>query len=83
MTAFQIIAIVLTFAALAGYINHRYVKLPDAVGMMALALSMSLVAFTLGKTGLINTDWITGHGLARTRLALYLCPALWRPDFTD
>lgn len=59
MTAFQIIAIVLTFAALAGYINHRYVKLPDAVGMMALALSMSLVAFTLGKTGLINTDWIT------------------------
>ncbi len=58
MTAFQIIAILLTFAALAGYINHRYVKLPAAVGMMALALGMSLVAFTLGKTGLINTDWI-------------------------
>lgn len=58
MTAFQIIALLLTIAAMAGYVNHRFVKLPQAIGVMALALTMSLVGFTLGKLGVINTDWV-------------------------
>ncbi len=58
MSAFQIIALLLTIAAMAGYINHRYVKLPQAIGVMAIALTMSMVGFTFGKLGLINTDWV-------------------------
>jgi CPA1 family monovalent cation:H+ antiporter len=58
MTAFQIIATLLTVTAFAGYINHRFVKLPPAVGMMTIALGMSLITFALGKVGIINTAWV-------------------------
>lgn len=58
MSAFQIIAVLLTIAAIAGYVNHRFVKLPQSVGVMTLALTMSLVGFSLGKLGFIDTDWL-------------------------
>jgi len=58
MSSFDIIAILLTITAFAGYINHRFVRLPASIGMMAIALVMSVVTFTLGKLGIINTDWI-------------------------
>jgi monovalent cation:H+ antiporter, CPA1 family len=58
MSAFQIIAVLLTIAAFAGYVNHRFVKLPQSVGVMTLALTMSLVGFSLGKLGFIDTDWL-------------------------
>ena len=42
MTIFQIIAIILTFAAAAGYINNRYVRLPATIGYMVMALLLTL-----------------------------------------
>ncbi len=54
MTIFQIIALLLTFAALGAYINHRIFKLPATIGLMVFALLMSLGAIGLNKLGLVN-----------------------------
>jgi CPA1 family monovalent cation:H+ antiporter len=56
MTLFQISAVLLCFAAFSGYINHRFIKLPDAIGQMACALVVSLVAFLLHYIGWIDTS---------------------------
>ena len=44
---FQIIALLLTLTALMAYLNHRFLKLPQTIGLMVLAL-----AFSLGLIGL-------------------------------
>ena len=54
MTPFQIIAVLLTFVAIGGYINHKYVRLPETIGHMAFALLLSLVAIVLYKLGLFD-----------------------------
>lgn len=56
MTAFQTLAILLTFAALGGYINIKFLKLPATVGVMVVALLISIVAIVLGHIGLVNLD---------------------------
>ena len=38
MTVFEIIAVVLCFAAIGGYFNHRLVGLPATIGHMIFAL---------------------------------------------
>ncbi len=47
MGLFQIIAVLLTLTALMAYINHRFLHLPQAIGLMVLSL-----AFSLGLIGL-------------------------------
>lgn len=42
MGIFDIIALLITIAALFSYINHRYLKLPRTIGLMALSLIVSL-----------------------------------------
>lgn len=54
MNAFQIIAVLLTFAAVGGYINHRYMKLPSTIGHMAFALLISLAAILLNHLGWVD-----------------------------
>jgi CPA1 family monovalent cation:H+ antiporter len=54
MTIFQTIAILLTFAAFAAYCNHRFLHLPRTIGLMAIALALSLVFMALGYFGIIN-----------------------------
>lgn len=51
MTPFQIIAAVVTLSAIGGYINHRYLKLPQTIGLMAFAFAVSLCAIILNKAG--------------------------------
>ncbi|MDB5594047.1 MAG: hypothetical protein JWM36_1008 [Hyphomicrobiales bacterium] len=54
MTLFQAIVILLTFAAMAGYLNHRFVGLPTTIGHMAFALLLSLIAIAeIGLAGSI------------------------------
>jgi CPA1 family monovalent cation:H+ antiporter len=55
MTIFQICAILLSFAAFGGYINHKFIKLPDTIGQMAFALVISLIAIILHSIGWIDT----------------------------
>ena len=42
MTAFQIIALLITLTALFSYLNHRWIKLPATIGVMLIALLVSL-----------------------------------------
>ena len=44
MTAFQVLSIVVALVAAFGYLNHRFVRLPDAIGITASGIVVSLVA---------------------------------------
>lgn len=54
MTPFQIIAVLLTFVGIGGYINHKYFRLPETIGHMAFALLLSLGAIIAYKLGLYD-----------------------------
>lgn len=56
MTAFQIFAILLTCAALGAYINSKFLKLPPTVGLMVVALLISLGSIGLGRAGLVDLE---------------------------
>ncbi len=51
MSQFELIAILITLAALFSYLNERYLRLPSAIGLMLFALVMSLALIALGKFG--------------------------------
>lgn len=52
MDLFNILAILITLAAVFSYINFRYIGLPVTIGVMVIALSMSLMLNLLGSFGL-------------------------------
>lgn len=54
MNILNIAAILITIAAVFSYLNHRYIKLPSAIGLMLIALCMSLGLIALGKLGLTD-----------------------------
>lgn len=43
--------ILICLAALFSYVNHRLLKLPMTIGLMAVALAFSLTLLALGKLG--------------------------------
>ncbi len=49
MTAFQIISALVGVVAVFGYLNHRLVRLPDAIGITATGVLVSLAAVVLGR----------------------------------
>jgi len=51
MDLFNILAILITLTALFSYINHRYIGLPVTIGVMLIALSLSLLLNFLGSFG--------------------------------
>ncbi len=48
------IAIIITMAAVFSYVNHRYIELPTTIGIMLIALMMSLVMITVNALGWQN-----------------------------
>jgi len=44
VTGFQVLAVVVALVAAFGYLNHRFVHLPDAIGITAIGIVVSLVA---------------------------------------
>ena len=48
MTVFQIIALLFTLTALFSYVNYRYIKLPATIGVMLIALLVSLALIVVG-----------------------------------
>ncbi len=58
MTIFQIIGVLLGFAAIGGYINHKFLKLPATIGHMAIALVFSLIVIGTGKMGWFDVDLV-------------------------
>lgn len=56
MTVFQITAVILSFAAVGGYINYRYIGFPPTIGHMAFALLLSLIAIGAGSAGWLDLE---------------------------
>ncbi len=52
MTLFDVIAVLLTLSALFSYFNYRFIKLPATIGVMLIALLLSLVLIVLGRFGI-------------------------------
>ena len=52
MHLFNAIAILITLAALFSFINHRFIKLPATIGIMMIAMMMSLGLIALAPLGL-------------------------------
>jgi CPA1 family monovalent cation:H+ antiporter len=52
MNLFNIIAILITLSAVFSYINHRYIRLPASIGLMLIALLMSLSLIAMNHIGL-------------------------------
>jgi len=51
MTPFELLAILVTLAALLSWVNYRYIKLPPTIGLMVLALLGSVALVALGSAG--------------------------------
>jgi CPA1 family monovalent cation:H+ antiporter len=49
---FQIAAVLVTLAAFAAYLNYRFIKLPNTIGIMVITLAMSLVVILASVAGL-------------------------------
>lgn len=51
MSIIDTIAILISLAALFSYINYRFLKIPNTIGLLAIALLMSLIIVIAGKFG--------------------------------
>ncbi len=59
MGLFDLVSILLSLAALFAYFNHRFIGLPNGIGIMLIGLLMSLFLVALNKLG-----WIETHKIA-------------------
>ena len=50
MHLYDALAILTVLAAVFGYINYRFIRLPDTIGIMLLSLAASLVIIAIGST---------------------------------
>jgi len=48
---FEIIAVLITLAALLAYVNYRFLRMPQTIGLMLLSLATALVLLVLGQIG--------------------------------
>lgn len=51
MSMFEIIAILVTVAAVFSYVNYRWVRMPTTIGLMFISLLISLAIIALGHFG--------------------------------
>ena len=49
---FKVVAIFICIAAIASYINYRYIKLTSTIGLMVFGLGMSLALIGLSSLGI-------------------------------
>ncbi|MEE8349668.1 MAG: sodium:proton antiporter [Acidobacteriota bacterium] len=49
MSLFDILAVLITLSALFSYLNHRYIGLPTTIGLMLIALLLSLSLIVAGQ----------------------------------
>ncbi|MBI1423433.1 MAG: sodium:proton antiporter [Gammaproteobacteria bacterium] len=56
-------ALLITLAALFSYLNYRFVRLPNTIGIMIISLLMSVVLLLLGKLGWTDLIFYTNKVL--------------------
>ena len=49
MEIYNIITVIILLAAVFGYINHRFIKLPGTIGIMLISLIASLIVIGIGN----------------------------------
>ena len=49
MTLFETFALLITLAAVFAYVNHRWLRLPTTIGLMVMAMTLSLGLIWVGK----------------------------------
>ncbi|HET6603512.1 MAG TPA: sodium:proton antiporter [Xanthomonadaceae bacterium] len=59
MNLFDLIAVLITAAALFSWINHRFLKLPTTIGVMLIALALALALAVLDRVGIALVDEVT------------------------
>jgi len=59
MGLFQVLAILVTLTAIFSFLNYRYLRLPNTIGVMSIALVLSLIGLILGEFGLGIKPWAT------------------------
>lgn len=52
MTAAQLVGLLITLSALFSYLNFKFLKLPTTIGVMLIALVMSMIVLGLDRLGL-------------------------------
>ena len=52
-------ALLITLAALFSYLNYRFIRLPNTIGIMMIALVMSLALLVIGKLGFADLIFYT------------------------
>lgn len=57
MSLFSLFAILITITALLSYFNERTLRLPPSIGVMAAALTGSILLILLGRLGLFPIEW--------------------------
>ena len=55
---FEVSAIILTLAAMASYLNYRFLRLPSTIGLMFIPLLASLLLILVSKMGLRVDDYV-------------------------
>lgn len=58
MSFFDMVAILLTLAAVFSFINYKTIKLPNGIGIMLIGLVMSIALIVTNKIGLFSTESI-------------------------
>ena len=56
MELLNLAAVLVSLTALFAYLNHRFIGLPSAIGVMLIALVVSLVLIAFGELGIANID---------------------------
>ncbi len=63
MKLFDLIALLITLAAVFGYLNHRFIRLPTTIGLMLISVVMSLGMVLIGHLGhaglLLEQQWLS------------------------
>lgn len=59
MSAFETLAALLTLAAVFAYVNHRWIRQPASIALMAMALGLSLVLLGADRMNLLDLGPLT------------------------
>jgi CPA1 family monovalent cation:H+ antiporter len=58
MNTFELLALLVTLAAVLGWVNHRFLRLPATIGLMVLSMVFSLALVALGKAGVADLGFL-------------------------
>jgi CPA1 family monovalent cation:H+ antiporter len=58
MDTFDLLAILISLAAILGWINLRFLRLPATIGLMVLSMVFSLALVALGKAGVADLGFL-------------------------